>query len=138
MIVDDDSDSAMFNATNMAPGDAVVNCILVTYQGTLAPGDVSVYGTSGGGLDAYLDLLIEEGTPGVFNNCGAFSGSTVFNNTLANFAAGHTNFGNGINGWSPAVNPESLSYRFTLTLQDNHLAQGLSTTGTFTWEAQNQ
>ena len=61
----------------------------------------------------------------------------MFNNTLANFVATHTNFGNGITGWSPAVSPESLTYRFTLTLQDNNLAQGLNTTGTFTWEAQN-
>ena len=138
-IVDDDSGSAMFNAVHMAPDDVIVNCIVVTYQGSLVPADVSIYGTSGGSLDAYLDLTIEEGSGGSFGDCTGFSlSSTLFNNMLANFAATHTNFGNGATGWSPAVNPESLTYRFTLTLQDNNLAQGLSTTGTFTWEAQNQ
>ena len=131
--------SAMFSATNMAPDDVIINCIVVTYQGSLVPAGVSVYGTSGGGLDAYLDLRIEEGTGAGYGDCTGFSASsTVFNNTLANLAATRTNFGNGITAWSPAVNPESLTYRFTLTLQDTNLAQGLSTTGTFTWEAQNQ
>ena len=138
-IVDDDSGSAMFNALNMGSDDVIVKCIVVTYQGSLVPADVSLYGTSGGSLDAYLDLTIEEGSGGSFGDCTGFSSSsTVFNNTLANFAATHTDFGNGVTGWLPAVNPESLTYRFTLTLQENNLAQGLSTTGTFTWEAQNQ
>ena len=138
-IVDDDSGSAMFNPLNMAPNDVVVKCIVVTYQGSLVPADMSFYGTSGGSLDAYLDLTIEEGSGGSFGDCTGFSSSsTVFYNTLANFAATHTNFGNGITGWSPAVNPEFLTYRFTLTLQENNLAQGLSTTGTITGEAQNQ
>ncbi len=137
-IVDDDSGSAMFNVTNMAPNDVVVNCIAVTYQGSLVPADVSLYGTSSGSLDAYLDLKIEDGRGGSFGDCTGFTASsTVFNNTLANFAATHTNFGNGITGWS-AMNLESQTYRFTLTLQDNNLAQGLSTTGTLTWEAQDQ
>ena len=139
VIIDNDSDSAMFNATNMAPGDTVVKCIVVTYQGSLTPADVSLYGTSGGSLDAYLDLTIEEGSGGSFTDCTGFVGSTVFpTNTLANFSATHINFGSGITSWSPVANPESRTYRFTLTLQDNNLAQGLSTTGTFTWEAQNR
>ena len=142
VIVDDGTGSAMFdlpgNGDNMAPGVPVVNCILVTYQGSLVPAYVSIYGTSGGSLDAYLDLTIEEGTGGSFADCTGFSGSTVFSSTLASFSATHTNSGNGITGWSPVANPESRTYRFTLTLQDNNLAQGLSTTGTFTWEAQNQ
>ena len=138
-IIDDDSDSAMFDATNMAPGDTVVKCIVVMYQGSLTPTDVSLYGTSGGSLDAYLDLTIEEGSGGSFTDCTGFVGSTVFpTNTLANFSATHVNFGSGITGWSPVANADSRTYRFTLALQDNNLAQGLSTTGTFTWEAQNQ
>ncbi|MEE8375055.1 MAG: hypothetical protein V3S26_01875 [Acidimicrobiia bacterium] len=139
VIVDDDSGSAMFNPFNMAPNDVVVKCIVVTYQGSLVPADMSFYGTSGGSLDAYLDLTIEEGSGGSFADCTGFSSSsTVFNNTLANFAATHTNFGSGITSWSSVASPESRTYRFTLTLQENNLAQGLSTTGTITWEAQNQ
>jgi len=140
IITDDDGGSAMFNATAMAPGSSVTECIVVTYSGTLVPADVVLYGVSGGtGLDAYLDVTIEEGSGGVFGNCTGFTlNSTPFNNTLANFSATHTNFGNGLGGWSPAVNPESKTYRITVSLQDNNAAQGLNGTATFTWEAQNQ
>ena len=139
IITDDDTGSAMFSVSDMAPTQSVVNCIVLTYSGSLTPADVVVYGTSGGSLDAYLDMTIEEGSGGSFGSCvGFIPASTIFTNTLANFSATHTNFGNGLTGWSPAATPESKTYRFTLTLQDNNLAQGLSTTGTFTWEAQNQ
>lgn len=140
-ITDDDGGAtAMFNATAMAPGDTSIECIVVTYSGTLVPADVVLYGVSGGtGLDAYLDVIIEEGSGGVFGNCTGFTlNSTPFTNTLANFSATHTNFGNGITGWSPAANPESKTYRITVTLQDVNAAQGLNGTATFTWEAQNQ
>ncbi|MFQ5967055.1 MAG: TasA family protein [Acidimicrobiia bacterium] len=139
-ITDDDTGSAMFNASNMKPGDSVTNCIVATYSGTLVPADVRLYGVSGGtGLDAYLDVTIDEGSGGVFGNCTGFVLSTTpFSGTLATFAATHTNFTNGIAAWSPAANPESKTYRFTVTLQDNNLAQGLNGTATFTWEAQNQ
>ena len=139
-ITDDDVGAAMFNASNMKPGDTVTNCIVLTYSGSLVPADVRLYGVSGGtGLDAYLDLTIDEGSGGVFGNCTGFILSTTpFSGTLASFAATHTNFTNGVAGWSPAATPESKTYRFTLTLQDNNLAQGLNATGTFTWEAQNQ
>lgn len=140
IITDDDAAAAMFNATAMAPLDSVTECIVVTYSGTLVPADVVLYGVSGGtGLDAYLDVTIEEGSGGVFGNCTGFIlNSTPYTGTLANFSATHTNFGNGIIGWSPAVNPESKTYRITVSLQDNNAAQGLNGTATFTWEAQNQ
>jgi hypothetical protein len=138
VVINDDDTSAMFGISNMAPGDSVVKCIVVTYSGSLLNADVSLYGTSGGSLDAYLDLTIERGTGGSFSDCTGFTGSSEFSNTLANFSSTRTNFGTGITGWSPSSTPVSQTYRFTLTLQDNNLAQGLSTTGTFTWEAQNQ
>ena len=140
IITDDDAAVAMFNTTGMKPGDSVTDCIVVTYSGTLVPATARLYGVSGGtGLDAYLNLTIEEGSGGSFGSCVGFTLSTTpFTGTLATFAATHTNFGNGITGWSPAANPESKTYRFTLTLQDNNSAQGLNGTGTFTWEAQNQ
>jgi len=138
IITDDDGVTAMFNTTGMAPGDTSTECIVVTYSGTLVPSTVRLYGVSGGtGLDAYLDVVIEEGSGGAFGDCTGFTNnSTPFTNTLANFSATHTNFANGITGWSPAANPESKTYRITVTLQDNNAAQGLNATATFTWEAQ--
>jgi len=142
VLTDDDLGVAMFTVTNMAPLVPVIECIVVKYEGSLVPADVNLYGVSGGsGLDAYLDVTVEEGTGGLFGNCGGGGGftptSTIFpTGTLTSFAATHTNFTNGVGAWNPAVNPESRTYRFTVTLQDNNLAQGLDATATFTWEAQ--
>ena len=142
ILTDDDPGSAMFTVTNMSPLVPVIECIVVTYSGTMLPSDVNLYGVSGGtGLDAYLDVIVEEGTGGIFGDCSDGAGfsatSTIFaTNTLNNFATNHTNFANGVGAWNPAANPESRVYRFTVTLQDNNLAQGLNATATFTWEAQ--
>ncbi len=142
VLTDDDGGSGiLFTVIGMKPLDVVTNCIVVTYEGTLLPADVVLYGVSGGtGLDAYLDLIVEEGTGGIFDNCTGFSAtSTIYTGgTLADFAVAHTNFGNGAGTWSPSANPESVTYKFTATLQDDNAAQGLGATATFTWEAQNQ
>ncbi|MCH8990177.1 MAG: hypothetical protein IIA44_00265 [Acidobacteria bacterium] len=140
ILKDNDLGVAMFTVTGMKPLDVVENCIVVTYEGTLLPADVVLYGVSGGsGLDAYLDLVIDEGTGAAFGNCSSFSfTSNIFTGTLTSFAATHTNFGDGAGIWSPSANPESKTYRFTVTLQDDNAAQTLDATATFTWEAQNQ
>jgi hypothetical protein len=138
VLTDDDSGSAMFIVSDMAPLATVTECIAVTYSGSLLPSDVNLYGVSGGtGLDAYLDVTIEEGNGGIFGNCTGFTPtSTIFTGTLTSFAATHTNFATGAGAWNPAANPETRVYRFTVTLQDDNAAQGLDATATFTWEAQ--
>ena len=139
---DDGGVSAMFTVGNMAPLDTVIECIVVTYSGSLLPSDVNLYGVSGGtGLDAYLDLTVEEGTGGQFGDCnfgGGFTpiGPAIFTGTLASFDGLHTDFASGAGAWIPGANPESRTYRFTVTLQDDNGAQGLGATATFTWEAQ--
>jgi hypothetical protein len=139
-ITDDDSGSAMFSVTAMKPGQTVTNCIAVTYSGTLTPADVKLYGSTGGtGLDAYLDTTVEIGTGGSFGDCTGFTtSSTLFSGTLASFASTYTNWASGLAAWSPASTPESRTFKFTMTLQDDNSAQGLDATATFTWEAQNQ
>ena len=140
ILEDNDLGAALFTVTGMKPLDVVEKCIVVTYKGTLLPADVLLYGVSGGsGLDAYLDLVIDEGTGAAFGNCSGFSfTSNIFTGTLTSFAATHTNFGDGAGIWSPSANPESKTYRFTVTLQDDNAAQTLDATAEFTWEAQNQ
>ncbi len=138
LLTDDDAGSAMFAVVGMMPSDTVVKCIVTTYGGDLTPADVSLYGISGGtGLDAYLDLTIEEGTGGAFADCSGFvATSTPFSGTLADFAGTHSDFGNGLRTWSPASSQESHSYRFTVSLRDDNAAQGLEATATFVWEVQ--
>lgn len=134
---DDDAGSVLFNVNNLAPAQNRTNCITVSYTGSLAA-NVHLYGAASGSLAQYLDVVIDVGTGGSYNNCTGFtSGSTLYTGTLANFAATRTNFVNGLAGWNGATNPSSRTYRISVTLQDNNAAQGLSATADFTWEAQN-
>jgi hypothetical protein len=139
-ITDDDDGVAMFSATGLRPGSELENCIAVTYTGSLVPADVSLYGTAGGtGLAPFLDLKIEIGTGGGFGDCDGFTpSSTLFDDTLAAFAATNTDFDSGLGGWSPSATNQSRTYRFTVEVKDDNDAQGLTATATFTWEAQNQ
>ena len=142
---DDDSASVLFNVTNLYPGETVENCIVVTYAGTIPdPSGVKLYSggyTDGNSLDDWLNININEGTGGVFNNCTGFS---VTNNIetggdLAAFALAHSNYGNGAGVWDPSGTPESVTYRiqFTLDAATPTGQQGNAVTAlAFTWEVQ--
>lgn len=140
-IEDDDSGSVMFNVSGMLPNDTAVNCIVVTYQGNTAPSSpIQLYrsgANTGDGLDQYLDLDIEVGTGGSFGDCTGFSSSsTLFDNTLQNFASTHQDFAGALGtGWTPTGAGQARTFRVTLTLQDDNAAQGLSAGFGFTWEA---
>lgn len=140
-LTDTDAGSAMFSITNMKPGDSVIRCIRVTYTGSLAA-SVKTYGAvTAGTLGQYLDFTVERGsglTAPDHQNCTNFvSASTIFSpGTVDSFVAAHTNYANGA-GAHAVVQNDTVDYRFTATLQDNNAAQGLNTTFTVTWEAQN-
>ena len=141
VLTDNDSGAAMFSASNLKPGDSEVGCIEVTYSGSL-DGNVRLYGaiTAGDGLEAYLDLTIERGT----GTCAAFGTSTAVwtNGTdgdLGVFMGSETDFASGSDNWSvTGGSPDDVvPYRFTIAQQDDNAAQALSSTVTFTFEAQN-
>lgn len=137
VLSDDDSGSTLFSASNLTPGSPVVACIQVTYSGSITPASARLYGTTTGTLDTYLDTTIEVGTGGTFADCTGFTpSSTLFNGTLANFAATHTNWGTGLAAFAAAANPTVRTFRFTVDVQSDNAAQGLSSTANFTFEAQ--
>lgn len=145
IIADNDAGSAMYSVSGKKPGDSVQACITLTYTGTLAA-DVKVYTTSTiGSLGQYLDMTIDKGSGSpTFPGCTGFSlQSNIFTGTLQSFASAHNVYSNGVLAYPGSQTQwnqnDTLVYRFTLTLQDNNNAQGL-TTGlhAFTWEAQNQ
>ena len=139
---DDDTGTAMFNLTDMTPGNTFTKCITVTYTGTIPTQPVKIYrsGTvTGTGLDEYLDLDIEIGTGGTYaNNCAGFTSSgNVYNGTLKAFATTHTAYSDGATTtWTPSANPQTRTFRFTLEVQDTNTAQGKTAGFGFTWEAQ--
>lgn len=141
ILVDDDLTAAMFTIGNMKPTDSQTECITITYQGSL-DASVKLYGalTAGDGLDDYLDLTVNRGTGGSFGDCTGFvSLEVVYSGTLDGFVAAHSSFGTGAGTWAPTggAPDDDMTYQFVVTLQDDNAAQGLTTTATFTWEAQN-
>src|SRR4029079_4491080 len=68
---DDDSNTAMFNATNLKPGASGTKCIAVTSTGSLAS-TVKLYGTSYSttkDLSSNINLKVEEGTGATSGSC---------------------------------------------------------------------
>lgn len=138
-LTDNDGGSALFTVTDMVPGDTETRCIEVTYSGSV-DSEVHVFGAaSGTGLDAYLDLTIErgDGTCDVFGNATPVWTGT--NGDLGSFVGAATDFATGVDAWQPTGGgpDDMVPYRITVTLQDDNNAQGLATSITFTWEAQN-
>jgi hypothetical protein len=150
-LTDNDSGSASFTLSDVAPGDTDTSCIQVTYTGSL-PALVRLYGTTTGtGLDPYLTLEVTRGTgAGTFDDCTGFTADAtnyigqgagvVYNGTLTAFADDWTA---GVVDPRTASVPEAWTtseahvYRLRLTVADNNSAQGKNMTQTFTWEARN-
>jgi hypothetical protein len=145
-LADDDSGSALFNVSDMLPGDAAsVGCIVVTYSGSAPdPGAVTLYSggfTDSGDFADYLDVTVEEGDGGAFGNCTGFVADATIESggTLSDFDANHTDWTSGAGAWDPSTSPESKTYRISVQLDAAapNAEQGESVTGlTFTWEIQ--
>lgn len=141
---DDDSNTAMFNASNLKPGSTGTKCIAVTSTGTLASA-VKLYGTSyatTNALATYLTVTVDEGTGGSFaGGCAGFtSGSQIYNGTLAAFGTGKTSFATGVGTWTPtgtASETKAFKITYTLSASTPDTAQGGTAALGFTWEAQN-
>lgn len=140
---DDDSGSALFTMTGLAPGSSQTACIEVTYTGSLTPASaITFYAAStnandgsGNGLADDLDVTVELGTDG--STCAAFSAaSSLYTATaLASLAAVGSPLST---GWTPAGGSNGMRpFRFTITLGADTAndAQGDSSTATFTWAA---
>jgi hypothetical protein len=150
-ISDNDVGSSLLSLSNARPGDANTGCIRVFYDGTL-PANVKLYGSVSGSLAQYLTLTVTRGTDSSpsFDSCTNFTpdgtnyigqgNGVIYSGNLSAFpstwAAGLVDPTSGSpESWT---NPESHSYRFTVTLQDVQAAQGLSSSASFTWEARNE
>ncbi len=150
-LTDDDAGNAMFEVTGMVPGEDVVECIEVSYEGSFTqPQEVRLY--SGGyaqvlgpesgsqGLGDYLLLTVEVGDGGEFEDCGGFTPATgppiVAAETLADFGAA-TDYAGGVDTWTPSSTGDSRTFRFTVELAedtpDTEQGAGVSD-AVFVWE----
>lgn len=144
---DDDSNTALFTASNLKPGSTGSKCIAVTSTGSL-PSTVKLYGTGAAttnALSTYVNLTITQGTGGTFaGGCTGFTplgtGSSVYSGTLAGFASTATGFASGLGTWAPTGSgSETRVFQLSYTLDPavpNSAQAGTAALG-FTWEAQN-
>ncbi len=138
VILDDDlNGTAMFNVTGMVPGDTEVDCIEVTYNGTIVGADLdglTMYGAATGDLAAELDLVVDRSAAG--GSCAAFaSAANVYTGDLT--ALG-TDYASGSAGLTPSATGETVAYQFSVTLPaaTPNSAQGDTANADFTWEVQ--
>jgi len=138
--------------SGLKPGSSGTQCVKVTYAGSLSS-IVKLYlknsDLTGTGLATYLTFQIREGS-GNNSDCSDFSSSANdYNNTdngatplsataftLAGFNTTAHDYASGVSSWSATQNA-TKTYEFLYTLQDNGSAQGLTSSATFTWEADN-
>jgi hypothetical protein len=138
-LTDSDAGVAMFtDSTALAPGAPLDRCIEVTYQGTGDASPVVLYAAAvTGDLAPYLDLTVEIGQAdaGSFGSCARFEpASTLYRGTLAEFAAGHADFGTGLVTWQPDGPQEARSFRFKVSVRNEPAASGRSVSFGFSWE----
>ena len=143
-LTDDAAGAAMFNADGLTPGASGENFIVGTYKGTV-PATVKLYAADASttkNLAEHLQIEIVSGAGGGFNSGEGFApdqGAPVFEGTLAEFTAAHTNFANGIQvDQATESGSKSTTYRFRYTLSPDapNTVQGGTAGLGFTWEAQ--
>lgn len=148
---DNDGGTALLSLSGAVPGDSTTRCITVTYNGSLAAA-VRLYGTVSGSLPSYLQLTVTRGADPApsFSSCTGFTADSanyvgagpgvVYSGSLASFPS---SFPSGIVDPAPGApatwtTSEAHTYQFTVSLNNDPAAQGLSGGASFTWEARNQ
>lgn len=130
-LTDDDQGRSLFDLDAMVPGRPIVRCLEVAYEGSILPVDLAVRSDASGPLTRYLEISIDEGTGGSFEDCSEFSAEgEVFDGTLDEMTA---------NGWLPLGSMlnqgDTRSFRVRLEVSDVQEALGASARAEFVWEA---
>ena len=143
VLTDNDSNTALFNASGLFPLATGTNCIEVEYDGTVTS-SVKLYAENlTGTLGTYLDFDVELGSgtscasPGTYTQIFGDGPTTLDgSDTVTTFATTHTAFGNGVGTWAPSAINTVRPYRFKWTLGDDNNAQDKSAGVKLVWEAQ--
>jgi len=148
-LTDDDAGTAMFGLANMVPMQTGSRCITVTAD-TSVPGGIKtdVPTLTIGGLENYLDVVIEQGSGGSFaGGCSGFvNEQTEASQTLTNLYTDHHDYTNAVDHlfWNKAAGVESRTFKITwtfnttsLTVDQVNALQGKDVGAVFEWELRN-
>jgi hypothetical protein len=131
-LVDDRSGAALFTSTGLRPGHTESACVALTVTGSAQSlSEVTLSAeVAEDDLAPYLFLTVERGVLGDPTRCASFTGVPAWSGTLAQLpraaAAGVPT------GWRPG-SAASTTYRVSVTVLDDHRAQGLRAAASFVW-----
>lgn len=129
-LTDDDQGRSLVELETMAPGRPVSQCIEVTYTGTILPVDLTLNAESVGDIADYVDLTIDRGWTGGFDDCGSFlRNAHMYQGTLASLVD------DGVHVGSFGNVGDRMTFRIRFDLVDEAAAAGRSGTVDFVWEA---
>ncbi|MGH8873288.1 MAG: hypothetical protein ACRDWS_15100 [Acidimicrobiia bacterium] len=135
--------TALFNESNLKPGDTGAKCITVHSGGTLA-GTLKLYrggisGTNGAALAGFLDITVDavavSASTNVQANCTGYTGGisgSVFNGTLDSMPATYA----AAAGTAVAGGPQRVVYRIGWTVDSaaDNSVQSSSAVANLVWE----
>jgi len=134
--------SALVTFSGMAPGDQVTNPITVTNAGTLQLRYAATSTTTENTLAAQLDLTIKSGVTTCSNAGFGVDGSVVYATGDLGSTTGVNVIGNPAQGSQAgdrtlaAAGSEVLCFNVSLPLATGNAFQGLTTTATFAFQAE--
>lgn len=129
-LTDDDNGRSLFDLADMVPGRTSSECITISYDGSIVPVELALQAEVDGDLGPYLDVLVEQGSTGAFEDCDRFRPDrVVFDGSLERMDAGDR-----IKLERILNQGEARVYRFRFTLQDTSEALGRVSTVGFIWE----
>lgn len=119
------------NGTLSAPSTAIADNF--TYGPNLA---TRLYANPSGTLAPYLNVTVERGTAsagGASHSCTGFTptATVATNLPLDQFP---TTYATGLDNWTPATSPSTVSYRFSITTKNGQTIREKTAAATFTWE----
>jgi len=136
VITSDNSGRPLVSGANLAPGATPPSCLSISYTGAATDDELRLFSTTtDSGLADYLDITIEQGQGGRYGDCSGFTGTGVYEGTLAAFGREHGSELTALPIARLAAGQGEVSVRFTFAIRDDNRAQGASTTSDFTWIA---
>ncbi len=131
-LVDDRGGAALFTSPGLRPGYTESACVALAVTGSArSTSEVTLSAeVTDDDLAPYLFLTIERGALGDPTRCASFTGVPAWSGTLAQLPR---TAATGLpTGWRPE-NSASTTYRISVTVLDDHRAQGLRAAAAFVW-----
>lgn len=144
-ITNERTGQTLITISTLTPGQSAVQCVLVTFQGTVAS-TVRLYAgayTDTDSLGNVLTIKAETADAGGYGNCASFAGNitTILPAETADTFAARATVDDGapsVSPWTPTAAGQTKAYRIAATLPSNasNTLQGASLDLALIWGAQ--